>query len=94
MNSGYAWLRGRGPVKVIGLVLEQGMKLVMAGIGLGAAAGWALSRTLQGFIGRLGEFHWGLFGVTVALLVAVTMAACWLPARRATRVEPAAALRA
>jgi predicted permease len=78
---------------VLGRVLRQGMVLVAAGIGLGAAAAWALSRTLQGMISGLADLHWGPPAATAALLALVTLAACWAPARRATRVDPVKALR-
>lgn len=79
--------------QVLGLVLKQGMRLVVAGIVLGTAGGWALSRTLRGTIAGLGDFHWEPLMGTLVLLVAVTLAACWAPARRATRVDPVTALR-
>ncbi len=79
--------------QVLSLVLNQGMKLVVAGIVLGAAAGWALSRALSGSIAGLGEFHWLPLVITALLLVLVTLAACLAPARRATRVDPVIALR-
>jgi hypothetical protein len=79
--------------EVLRLVLRQGMKLVLAGITFGVAAGWALARAMRGVIAGLGEFHWGPLVATVVLLVLVTFAACLAPARRATRVDPIAALR-
>jgi ABC-type antimicrobial peptide transport system permease subunit len=79
--------------QVLGLVLGQGMKLVAAGVVVGGAAGWALSRVLRGTISGLGEFHWMPLAATLGVLILVTVAACLAPARRATRVDPVIALR-
>lgn len=84
---------GAEAAQVVGLVLGQGMKLVLAGIALGGAAGWALARALRGTIAGLGEFHWAPLAAAVLVLAGVTLVACWAPARRATRVDPVTALR-
>ena len=78
---------------VLALVVRQGALLVVAGVGLGLLAAAASSRVLESF----------LFGVTLSdrltfvaaplVLVAVALVACWLPARRATRVDPLEVLR-
>ncbi|HVA62595.1 MAG TPA: ABC transporter permease [Terriglobales bacterium] len=78
---------------VLRLVVGLGVALALAGLGLGVAGAWALTRYL----------HSLLFGVTAtdpvtlaavgALLLAVALAACLAPARRATRVDPLVALR-
>ena len=79
--------------QVLGLVMGKGMKLVAVGVVVGGAGGWALSRVLQGTLSGLGEFHWAPLAVTLMVLVVVTLAACLAPARRATQVDPAVALR-
>ncbi|MFL5494269.1 MAG: ABC transporter permease [Gemmatimonadales bacterium] len=78
---------------VLGLVVVQGMRLVFLGLGIGLVGAWALSRVLTN----------QLFGVTprdpltylsVALLLGtVALAASWIPALRATRVDPMISLR-
>ncbi|MEZ5351755.1 MAG: ABC transporter permease [Bryobacteraceae bacterium] len=86
---------GAESTQVIWLVLRQGMRLVLTGLAVGAVLGGILARTLRGlFAAGLGEFHWAPLAATVAILTAVTLGACWAPARRATRVDPVASLRA
>ena len=84
---------GASTGQVLQLVFQQGGRLVMAGVATGVVGGWALSRALKGAVSGLGEVRWEPVAATVLLLVAVTLAACWTPARRATRVDPAVALR-
>lgn len=79
--------------QVLGLVLRQGMRLVAAGVALGLAGGWILTRSLKGTLSGLGELHWEPLAATVVLLLLVAMMACWTPARRATQVDPSTALR-
>jgi predicted permease len=92
---------------VILLVVWQGMKLVLLGLAVGAALGYALMRPLVSeYIGASGwqkAIIKQLYGVTVAdpltliamalLLILVALVACWLPARRAAKVDPLVALR-
>lgn len=79
--------------QVLGLVIKQGMRLVVAGVLAGLAGGWALARALRGSITGMGELHWEPLSATVVVLLAVALMACWMPARKATRVDPATALR-
>jgi len=78
---------------VIGLVLKQGMRLVGAGMTAGLLASAAASRALKGMIYDLSPLDpLALLGAAVCLLLAALLA-CWLPARRAARVDPMVALR-
>jgi predicted permease len=79
--------------QVLGLVLRQGGRLISAGVLAGLVGGWLLARVLRGTVSGLGELSWPPLAATVLLLGAVTLAACWTPARRATRVDPSTALR-
>jgi len=91
---------------VLRLVIWQGMKLVLLGLGVGALGGYAMTRLLasQYFatsIGRqMADQLYGVKGtdpltlfVIGTVLTLVALAACWLPARRATQVDPLEALR-
>jgi putative ABC transport system permease protein len=76
------------------LVIGQGMKLVMIGLLLGVAGSLALTRVLSGFLFGVLPTDPMTFAVVSVLLAAVGALACWLPARRATKVDPVVALRA
>ncbi|HEX2100367.1 MAG TPA: FtsX-like permease family protein, partial [Candidatus Synoicihabitans sp.] len=85
---------GAAPQSILRLVIGKALSLVVLGLALGGAASLALvqllSRLLPGFPGIDGLFSL----LSVALLLAVALLACWIPARRATRVDPLTALRA
>jgi predicted permease len=78
---------------VMKLVVRQGMALVLAGVTLGLLAAWALTRLLRQMLFEVSATDPGTFGAIALLLILVALLACWLPARRATRVDPLIALR-
>lgn len=79
---------------VLGLVLRQGLALVGIGLGVGLVASLFLGRYVGSLLYGVSAYDVPtLLGVTV-LLVSAGLGACWLPARRATKVDPATALRA
>jgi putative ABC transport system permease protein len=78
---------------VLRLVLRQGMVLTGFGVGLGIAGGLALTRLLESYLYRVQPTDPIAFGSTALLLGAVAMLASYIPARRATRVDPLIALR-
>jgi predicted permease len=98
---------GAQSADVLRLVIWQGMWLVLLGLSVGAACGYGLKRLLasQYFSPRswqrqMAEQLYGVsltdpltFAVIATLLIAVAVVACWLPARKAARVDPLAALR-
>jgi len=78
---------------VLGLVLSQGLKLAGAGVLAGALGALALTRLIRGLLFGVSSFDPLTFFSMAVLLGAVTVAACIIPARRATRVDPLIALR-
>ncbi len=84
---------GATQTSVLRLVLRQGALLAVAGVAIGVAASLALARVLRGLLyGIAPSDPATLVGIT-ALLMIVVLAASWIPARRATRVDPLIALR-
>jgi len=84
---------GARPVDVLRMVLGEGMTLVAVGVVLGVAAALMLTRLLKGMVYGV-QVRDPLIFVTVnLLLVTVSLVACCIPARRATRVDPLVALR-
>jgi predicted permease len=78
---------------VLKLVVRQGMRLALLGVAIGLVAAWALTRLLKGLLFEVNATDPLTFGVIVLLLASVAWLACWLPARRATKVDPLIALR-
>jgi putative ABC transport system permease protein len=78
---------------VLTLVLRQGMKLVLIGVIIGVPASLGLARVLSSMLTGLTTTDALTIGVVTALLMGVTLLACYLPARRATRVDPLETLR-
>jgi predicted permease len=75
-------------------IIRQTLGLAAAGIALGAGASWALSRSLSGLLYGVTSTDPATFGGMLAVLTGVAVIAGYLPARRATRRDPMAALRA
>jgi ABC-type antimicrobial peptide transport system permease subunit len=84
---------GAERMDVLRLVLRQGMRLVLVGLGIGLFGAWALSRVLAGQLYGISARDPLTYGAVATLLGAVAFAATWLPARRATRVDPMISLR-
>ncbi|MBI3681042.1 MAG: serine hydrolase [Acidobacteria bacterium] len=84
---------GAGQSDVLWMVLRQGMVLGLAGVVAGAAGAALLTRFLRSFLYAVDALDPATFAGMAAVLTAVVLAACLLPARRATRVDPMTALR-
>jgi putative ABC transport system permease protein len=84
---------GAGTEEVLRLVFRQGLRLVGTGIGIGLVAALLLSRVLRSMLFNVSATDPVTFVAISLLLVVVTLVATWIPARRATRVDPVVVLR-
>jgi ABC-type antimicrobial peptide transport system permease subunit len=84
---------GAEPQNVLRMVLNQGLRLALIGVALGLAASFALTRLMNSLLFGVRPLDPETFIVVTAALVAVALGACWIPAYRATRVDPVIALR-
>ena len=78
---------------VLRLVIGQGMWTTLVGMAIGIGGSFALTRTMQSLLFGVSATDPTTLLAVVVLLTAVSCLACWIPARRATRVDPLEALR-
>jgi predicted permease len=78
---------------IISLILRQGLGMTLAGIGVGLAGALGLTRLYKSLLVGVSSTDVVSFAATTLLLVLVALAACYLPARRAARIDPLQALR-
>jgi putative ABC transport system permease protein len=85
---------GARSTQVVGLVVGQGMKTIAAGIVTGLGASAAAAKYIESQLFGVSTTDPAVFVLVPALLAAVALLACWLPARRASNVDPVRTLRA
>jgi putative ABC transport system permease protein len=85
---------GASERSILGEVLGRGLRLTTVGVVIGGVLALTLAQLMAGMLYGVGPIDPMTFAVVPLLLVAIAMLACYLPARRATRVDPIVALRA
>jgi predicted permease len=84
---------GAGVRDILGMVLGQGLRTTLIGITIGLVGAFALTRTVQSLLFGVTTTDPLTFGAVIGLLTIAALLACYIPARRATRVDPMVALR-
>jgi putative ABC transport system permease protein len=84
---------GAQPRRVLMLILRQGLVLTLIGISIGLAGAFALTRVMSSLLFGVGATDAETFASIVVLLTMVSLLACYIPARRAMKVDPMVALR-
>jgi ABC-type antimicrobial peptide transport system permease subunit len=84
---------GASRPQILSLVLRQGMRTSLIGAGVGFLGALGAARLLSGFMPGVDAIEPTVFAGVAAVLVAAALTACYLPARRATKIDPALMLR-
>ncbi len=84
---------GARPAEIVRMILSQGMGLALVGVVIGVAAAFGLTSAVKSFLFGVTRNDPATFLAVAAVLAAAALAACYLPARRAARVDPLRALR-
>ena len=84
---------GAGKQQVLRLILREGLILAAAGLGVGLLGAYFLGRAMQSTLYGVGAVDLGAFLAVAAVLLTSALLACYVPARRATRIDPMVALR-
>src|SRR5262249_50287691 len=84
---------GADRARLLSMIVREGLRPVLVGLAVGIAAGLAVSRLFASQLYGIAPDDPATFGAVAGLLVLVALAACWMPARRAMRTDPIAALR-
>ncbi|HWN99727.1 MAG TPA: FtsX-like permease family protein, partial [Blastocatellia bacterium] len=84
---------GAGSGDVLSLVIRQGMLLTAMGVTGGLGAAYVATRVTEGLLYGVSATDSAIFAMVALILSGVSLAACWIPARRATKVDPMIALR-
>jgi ABC-type antimicrobial peptide transport system permease subunit len=78
---------------VLRLILGQGAKLALAGVAVGVAGALGLTQLMASLLFGVSARDWATFSVVPWIVLAMIMAGCYIPARRAAKLDPVAALR-
>jgi putative ABC transport system permease protein len=84
---------GASASRVVSMVVLRGVMLSAAGLLLGIASAWALARIMSRLLFGVAATDPGTYAAVAALLSVIAAAACWIPARRAVRIDPITVLR-
>jgi predicted permease len=84
---------GASPSDILKMILKQGLALALLGVGIGVGAAFGLMRLLSTLLYQVSATDVSTFAIVTGMLFAVALLACFLPARRATKVDPLVALR-
>ncbi len=85
---------GAQPGDVIRLMVGQGLRPVVAGVALGVLVAWAVGRAMTSLLYQVSPSNAAVFALTVFVVLTTALVAAYLPARRASRVDPMIAMRA
>ena len=89
-SSAFAWPSARAPATSSAMLLGQSLRPILLGLRSGALGGFGLSRGLNAMFFRMTTAEPLVFVAIAALMLAVALGAAWVPARRVTRIDPAA----
>jgi predicted permease len=85
---------GATPAEICRQFLSLGLRLIVVGIFLGIFGAWSAGHAIQAILYDISAFDAANLGTAIVIISAITVTACFLPARRASRVDPLIALRA
>ena len=84
---------GATPRHILRMMIGQGMKLTLIGVAIGFVGAIAVTRLMRSLLFAVAPTDLMTFGVAAVVLIVVALLACFIPARRATKVDPLVALR-
>ena len=84
---------GAQPRNVLAMILRQGLGMIALGLFFGLSGGWALSRLLKSILFGVDTYHAGTYAEVALVMIVLGTISCFLPAHRATRINPVEALR-